>query len=65
MADTAKEDALQTVQLLQAQDIEVYMVTGDNARTAQAIASQVLKLIERNYYYVFLFFIHPASPIRL
>lgn len=42
VADTAKPDALETVQRLQEQGIEVFMVTGDNSRTAHAIASKVL-----------------------
>ncbi|MDP3985257.1 MAG: heavy metal translocating P-type ATPase [bacterium] len=40
-ADTLKETSLEAVRELQKQKIEVYMITGDNERTARAIASQV------------------------
>jgi Cu+-exporting ATPase len=41
VADTIKEGAAAAVQALQARGIEVVMMTGDNRRTAAAIASQV------------------------
>jgi Cu+-exporting ATPase len=41
VADTVKESASLAIQKLQAMGIDTYMITGDNARTAQAIASQV------------------------
>ena len=41
MADTVKAGSAGAVQQLQAQGIQVWMVTGDNQRTAQAIAAQV------------------------
>ncbi|WP_214484943.1 copper-translocating P-type ATPase, partial [Bacillus sp. SM2101] len=41
VADTVKETAKEAIDKLQSQGIEVYMMTGDNERTAQAIASQV------------------------
>ncbi len=41
VADTVKATSLAAVQKLQAMTIAVYMITGDNARTAQAIAKQV------------------------
>jgi Cu+-exporting ATPase len=41
VADTVKETSLSAVAKLQKQDIEVWMITGDNARTAKAIALQV------------------------
>jgi P-type Cu+ transporter len=41
VADTVKETSKEAVRRLQAMDIEVYMITGDNARTAHAIAEQV------------------------
>jgi len=41
VADTVKETALQAVQQLTELGIKVYMLTGDNARTAKAIAHQV------------------------
>jgi P-type Cu+ transporter len=41
VADTVKESSKETVDMLRTKGIELYMITGDNARTAQAIASQV------------------------
>ncbi len=41
VADTIKEGSLQAVKQLHAMGLEVAMVTGDNQRTAQAIADQV------------------------
>ncbi|WP_281186602.1 heavy metal translocating P-type ATPase [Bacillus solimangrovi] len=41
VADTVKETAKEAIHELQSQGIEVYMMTGDNERTAQAIAQQV------------------------
>lgn len=40
VADTIKETTLEAVRALEALNIEVYMITGDNHRTAQAIAKQ-------------------------
>jgi P-type Cu+ transporter len=40
VADTIKEDSVAAVQALQRMGIEVVMITGDNERTAQAIARQ-------------------------
>ncbi|NLC41797.1 MAG: cadmium-translocating P-type ATPase [Erysipelothrix sp.] len=40
VADTIKEDAKQTVAKLKKQQIDVVMITGDNERTARAIAAQ-------------------------
>ena len=41
VADTLKKDSLSVIQELQRMNLEVVMITGDNARTAQAIANQV------------------------
>jgi P-type Cu+ transporter len=41
VADTLKEDAKAAVDLLRAQGIETVMITGDNQRTAEAIAQQI------------------------
>jgi Cu2+-exporting ATPase len=41
VADTIKPSARKTVQLLQEQGIEVVMMTGDNRRTAEAVAKEL------------------------
>jgi Cu+-exporting ATPase len=41
VADQIKETSLQAIKKLQSMGLQVYMITGDNERTAKAIASQV------------------------
>jgi len=49
MADTIKLEAPVTVAALQQMRMSVYLLTGDNRHTAQAIASQVRHfVVEQN-----------------
>ena len=41
IADTLKDDAKQAIERLHAERIETVMITGDNRKTAQAIAAQI------------------------
>jgi len=40
VADTIRDNSVQAVKMLKGQGVDVYMITGDNARTARAIASK-------------------------
>ncbi len=41
VADTIKENTIEAVRALQKKGLQVFMITGDNQRTAQAIARQI------------------------
>ena len=41
IADAPRNDSIETVRILQKNKIRVYMLTGDNKRTAQAVAKQI------------------------
>jgi len=41
VADTIKENTIEAVNALQKKGIQVFMITGDNRRTAEAIAKQI------------------------
>ncbi len=41
VADKIKENSQKAIEDLKAMDLEVYMITGDNERTAKAIAKEV------------------------
>ena len=41
VADTLRENSAEAVAALQSMGVEVYMMTGDNERTAQAVAAEV------------------------
>ena len=46
IADTVKNEAKATVEILQNMGLNVVLLTGDNNKTAQAIASQVNILLQ-------------------
>ena len=51
MADTIKPEAHATVYALQRRRMGVYLLTGDNRHTAQAIASKVAQLVITTIYW--------------